>query len=596
MKFCNQCGHRLDDDKKFCTHCGAPAPSASANSAVPSHGNAPQPSAAASLPPMPHNTPQPQSNAASGTGQTTAATAATAATSTITTAAGANSKKRLTILIAAIVAAALVIAGAGFGTYKAQLWGGKTVPSPADLGLQKASDTHEFSAADVEYSLHQRGFKTVTKHAFSGKPKGSFISYRHIDPSKRYSTHKDTITLVASGGPGVPGGTQGKPVQQVRKSLDSMKVPVHYHKVIVGGQGTKPDTVVASYPAPGQPVTDDKTGIEVGVATTGKGVGYDVVGMGKDQAQQQYAGAGFNVTLRARFSSKKMLGKIVDSYPRPGSEANGGNLILYYGIDASGFDEAVKGKNVMHDDLYGSQDDPVGAAAPVQGRYCTNGGECIDFTDISDHTSMPATVSSEYPLKDTNDYGHGLLFCGAIQQPFCYDMNETKKPLYKQGSGAFELAPYNYSTGFFCGSTFVEGDAGSSCHNGQIPEEYNQEYADHPTGATHQMGPLYIYFPVGSDVSKVMDSGYFDKAYVAKAKKQKTPDTSRPFFIRRDKSLYKKTSVSISKIDTPNPFLPTYGGAESSLEPVKPAPSDETAYYLVDQPQLDWDSLPDLDQ
>ncbi|WEV58990.1 PASTA domain-containing protein [Bifidobacterium sp. ESL0728] len=524
---------------------------------------------------------------------------ATAAVATVTTAAKANSKKRLIIIIATIVVVALVAAGAGFGTYKAQLWGGKTVPSPANLGIAKSSKTHEFTAADVEASLHKRGFKTVNTPTFSGKPKGTFLKYRSIDPNKRYSTGKDRITIISSNGPGVPKGTKGQSVKKVVKTLADMNVPVHYHEVVVTDQKTPADTVVASYPTDGQAVSDTKTGINIGVAKQAKGVGYDIVGQDKDQAKQQYASAGFKVTLKPRFSSKARVGKIVDSNPKPGTEADGGDLTLYYGIDASGFKDAVSQENVNPEDNGIDFDGTtvVGDAAPVDGHYCTNSGKCIDFIHDPKMGDKPSVYSSEdVSTSKTNTFEKNLLFCGAIQQAYCSSSMETgTKPLYEKGSGAFELAPYDASTGFTCGNTFIEGDAGSGCVNGKQPSEFIPYATEHMSGAHYDMGPLYVYFPVGSDVSKVVNSNYFDKDAVTKAEKQKKIDTSRPFFIRRDKSLYDKTSLDVtSTMTTPNPFLPTFGTMDDTkLLPVKPAPSDETAYYLVEDPQLDWGSLPE---
>ncbi|WEV67400.1 PASTA domain-containing protein [Bifidobacterium sp. ESL0769] len=601
MKFCNKCGHKLDDDQKFCTKCGAPTPSASAGSDVhiPPRNNAPQPSDTVHVP-MPQNVPQPQgSTANSGTPavpDTNAAIPAppevtTTAPTAATTAVKTTSKKRLIIIIAAIVAVALVAVGAGFGTYKAQLWGGKTVPNPADLGVVKSSKTHEFTAADVEASLHKRGFKTTIKQTFSAKPKGSFIGYNNIQANKRYSTG-NPITVFASNGPGVPQGTHGQSVRKIQKSVASMGVPVHYYKVIVTDQKTPADTVIASYPADGQAVSDTKTGINIGVAEQGNGVGYDIVGQDKNQAQQQYASAGFNVTLKPRFSSKARIGKIVDSNPKPGSEANGGNLTLYYGIDASGFKDAVSGKNAYPNDSYAPADGLVGSAAPVTGKYCTTGSDCIDFTDNSSSPGeMPTTVSSEFPAQKSKDFGKTLLFCGSTQQAYCPTEDGRLQSLYTKGSGAIELAPYQTAIGYECGGVWQE-DGG--CVNGKFVGLDEPGGLGQMSGATYDMGPLYIYFPVGSDMSKVTGANYFDKDALAQAQKKKAVDTSRPFFIRRDKKLYDKTSIPMTSFSTLNPFAPTFAALSSQkLEPFKPAPSDETAYYLVEGPQLDWGSLPE---
>ena len=66
---------------------------------------------------------------------------------------------------------------------------------------------------------------------------------------------------------------------------------------------------------------------------------------------------------------------------------------------------------------------------------------------------------------------------------------------------------------------------------------------------------------------------------------------NRPFILRRDPKLYKKTQINIPPKDVysmPNPFIPTRGG-----KPVKfaPAPDDDNAYYLVEKP-FDMSKLP----
>ncbi|WEV46700.1 PASTA domain-containing protein [Bifidobacterium sp. ESL0690] len=584
MKFCNKCGHKLDDDQKFCTKCGAPAPSVPLPQGE-SQSNPPTPTSAGTVP-------------------TPANTVSTPAGPVATTAVKANATKRLIIIIAAIVAVALVAVGAGFGTYKAQLWGGKTVPNPADLGIAKSSKTHEFTAADVEASLHKRGFKTTIKQTFSAKPKGSFVGYHNIQANKRYSTG-NPITVFASNGPGVPQGTRGQSVRKIQKSIASMGVPVHYYKIVVTDQKTPADTVIASHPADGQAVSDTKTGINIGVAEQGKGVGYDVVGQDKGQAQQQYASAGFNVTLKPRFSSKARIGKIVDSDPKPGSEANGGNLTLYYGIDASGFKDAVSSKNVFANDKSSqsfSSDDLVGAAAPVEGKYCNESGKCIDLTNGTDTTGneQPRIFSSEAPetprsANGTYDFHHQLVFCGSMQQAFCSPETDPYA-LYTKNSGAFELTPYDSAFGFTCGNDLMLDGTGF-CIGGKhvYLDQAGQPgvSSDNLSGARYEMGPLYTYFPVGANVQKVTDSGYFDKDEVAKSAKQKAVDTSRPFFISRDKTLYDKTSLDFTSLETRNPFEPFGSVGKKPMEPVKPAPSDETAYYLVEDPQLDWGSLPE---
>lgn len=648
MKFCNNCGKRMDDDAQFCINCGAPAPETAAgvskngdtvgnnaNSSV-NHstpidnvgdtGSIPvptskQPSGTDSPIPMPsgwtpgssaQSSSTPSGSASPSSAQNAVPTgsapafipsnSAAATTTAAPTATQTRTKKTLIIVIAAIVVVALVASIVGFCTYKAQLWGGKTVPTPSDLGVVKSDKTDEFSAADVEKSLHKRGFKTVTKQTISAKPRGSFLKYSGVESSKRYSTSSQPITIVASSGPGVPVGTSGQPVQKVTDDLKAMGVPVHYYKVITNTDKTKEGTVVASYPADGHAVSDNKTGINIGVATSGDGIGYDVVGQDKDQAEQQYSGKGFNVTLVPRFSSKKMLGKVVDSRPLPGSAASGGNLTLYYGIDASGMNSAVRF------DPNNSDVNSTGVntgLAPVEGTYCTNDNKCITLspgTNSNEDAGRSWVKSSENDGDNTPDgtgTGHALLFCHSGGDPGCPANTDprkgTREELYYQNKDAFELMDSTISQ-ITCGTgTIPRWDPESTCVNGQIvPRGEDSSQNPSMSGASYEMKTHYVYFPVGSDVKGVVDSGYFDKSATAETAKEKDVDTSRPFFIRRDKNLYKTTKVNVPTLDTPNPFVPEVEEPGHKMVATKPAPSDETAYYLIDDPQLDWSSLPEF--
>ncbi|MDF7663162.1 zinc-ribbon domain-containing protein [Bifidobacterium sp. ESL0763] len=683
MRFCTNCGNKLDDDARFCTACGAAQPASNGNASnatdaqanqgtvppIPLPGNAGNASVHAddgqtahrltpAIPPVPQPAPglanrssittaqpalpspgsagQPSSQSApsstaSPSANTTSSAAATnapafipaaPATATATsrisgqpsaaTATQKLTKKRFIFLVAAIVAVALVAGLTAFGTHKAGLWGGKTLPSPSSLGIHKSKKTHAYSAKDVEQSLHNQGFETTTKPAFSGQPKGTFLHYDHARSGTRYNSRRNPITIVASRGPGVPAGTSGQPVQNVTNSLESMGVSVHYHKVITDTSKTREGTVLTTYPSDGQAVTDTGTGINVGVATSGDGVDYSVVGQDKDQAKQQYTDKGFHVWMAPRFSSKKMLNKIVDSQPKPGSPVTGGDLMLFYGIDASGMDKAVQGDKDNYS-VYAT-------AAPVGGTYCTKAGTCINLDETVSLSSSSYADSTDndpwFPIAsqvkssegtnsdsaDATGLGHDLLFCHNGGDPGCNsrarkDKYGTNNELYYQDYGAFELMDSSINQ-ITCGTSAVaRWDPTGICVGGQLTERNPYDLDPKMSGASYEMRTHYVYFPVGSNVKGVVDSGYFDKAYVDKAKKQKAVDTSRPFFIRRDKSLYKTTKVDVPSLNTLNPFVPENGGEHSEGSkpvPTRPAPSDETAYYLVDQPQLDWNRLPEF--
>ncbi|MCH3975869.1 PASTA domain-containing protein [Bifidobacterium tibiigranuli] len=507
---------------------------------------------------------------------TATATSATVTAAPVTAATAAVSPSRRMRIIIALVAVIAVVVAALFGTYQAGLWGGNAIPDPAGVSAGSKSGS---SAKEVSKALSQQGFTPKVTVQFSREKSGTFLGYKNVHAGQHY--RGTTVTVLSSQGPGVPKGTTGQSLSKAAAAVQDMGVPVAYKQVVVNDSKIKEGTVVASQPADGQPVTDPASGIKLAVAARGTGVSYDIIGTDKNAAQSQYGKLGFDVTLRPRFSAKNMLGKVVDSDPAPGTPAQGGALTLFYGIDASGMKDAVSIPSEP-----GFQD-PM--AAPVRGRYCNSKNDCIDFA--KDSARGNAVLSSEYqgPQSDTSSHIDDLVFCDNGQSFACSDDNQSNG-LFASNTGSFELLPYSTSKGFMCGNMYRPGGEGGNCIDGKWVTE-DVPSAGNWSGAHIDMGPLYVYFPVGADVSKVVASGYFDKQSVADAAKSKSVDASRPFFVRRDKTQYDSTSVSIEAWDQ-SPFIPW--SHNKPMPPVKPAPSDDTAYYLVDSASVDWDALPDV--
>ena len=63
-----------------------------------------------------------------------------------------------------------------------------------------------------------------------------------------------------------------------------------------------------------------------------------------------------------------------------------------------------------------------------------------------------------------------------------------------------------------------------------------------------------------------------------------------------DPKLYDKTTADMTN-NSANPFMPYNGyiGSKSDIVKMKPAPSDDTVYYLTVSIDLDWGELPDAD-
>lgn len=59
-------------------------------------------------------------------------------------------------------------------------------------------------------------------------------------------------------------------------------------------------------------------------------------------------------------------------------------------------------------------------------------------------------------------------------------------------------------------------------------------------------------------------------------------NTTKPFLIYRDPKLYDKTTADMAN-NSANPFMPYNGyvGSKSDIVKMKPAPSDDTVYYLT---------------
>lgn len=511
----------------------------------------------------------------------------------------------LAALIAAIVAVALVLVGAL--TYRAGIWGSKTVPQiavdGADISIDGRKGTSLATAVQVSDALRGQGFGTNVVQAYSAAKKGNYAGMTDQDGNAINTGDKvranTTINVVESLGPGVPKGTVGQNVDDAYNVVNTMGVDVHPKSVLVSQDSdVKEGTVVQSYPADGNPVEDTKQGIYLGVATkNGDGIPTDILGKGKAAVKKELEAKGYNVTLKPRFSSKQYIDKISGSNPTPGSTLESGDdVTLYYGIDSSKTWDVFTATDTSWP--WPIQKDPGDFVA---GRYCTNAGKCISL-DLSVYTrgnvtSESVAVNGQADGSDNATFSNRrLVACTGWQQACSSPAEAVKLPstdsllLYKQW-GMFEMFPFESIMTYYCGDTkAADGPPGNTCVNGQMKSwsELGDDYSKvKPSGDEYRMDDFYVYFPVGSDLQKLEDSGYFDADSLAAAKKQKAVDTDRPFIVVRDKSQYEQTTYPRSK---GNPFLPWRKGAF----PMKPAPSDETVYYLQED-ALDWDKLPDAE-
>ena len=675
---CKNCGADNDGGSRFCVHCGAPLTDVSAP--------APQAAAGPIPVPLPDNTmtvldhpPLPGSNdgsayrqpgvpassggagaptapGASQTGPTapgalpqavpgasgvpsapaapvapgaaTPPSGTTTATATLPNPSGKRGPNTLIIALVAVLLALIVAGVATFLTYRAEVWGGKSLPDPASIAAsvtdKNAKKASVIKAKDVTEALKAKGLNAKTVPVFSGEDRGVFLGYEGTNPGARVKAGS-TVIVQESAGPGVPKGTVGKDVNKVVNTFADMGVPIHYKKVVISSDSKTPEGQVSvTYPAPGVGLTDDEkdNGIYIGVASKGDGIPVDILGSDKNKAVSDLESQGYSVDSEPHYSSEKYVGKISGSYPAPGSTLSSGQSVtLYYGIDKSS-NMDVLSKTNSYDNikmasihasamigmycksevtdaakdcitLEQSSMNPFGATSPEDYQYLQiKGHEPEDKADVLGLTNFSQDVSGAMLESDSE---HGM----------SADKLPMKNHLLLKDWGMFEL--YAGMDLPNCGSKVMSASIGEYCVNGNYERASFDDGEMTPpagaengsTGMTYDMKDFLVYFPAGSDAESLDDSGYFDAAELAKAQKQKAVDTSRPYILVRDKSLYSETSVSVNLGKDVDPFVPTnrsINNYQNKMEPMKPAPSDSTVYYLVEQNgDLDWDSLPDAE-
>ena len=616
---CPRCGAANDAGYRFCGNCGAQLLTSDAT--VISGGTAPVSGGAmpgAQIPPvpLPGPVPLPEPPAAGASMPAAGAPPVSGGLGPVGSGSGASpavaAKRNRRPLIIAIAVAALIVVGAlvAFLTYRNEVWGGKTLPDPSSVASEVTDKNGKKSsvvkAKDVTEALNAKGLKAKTVPVFSGQDAGSFVGYAGVKQGERVKAGS-TVTVQESAGPGVSKDTVGKNVNKVVDTFAGMGVPIHYKQIIVTDTKKTPEgTVMATYPNPGQGVAKDEMndGIYVGVATKGDGFGADIIGADKDKAQSDLESQGYDVTMHPRLASKANIGKIVGSFPAPGSNvADGAPITLYYGIDASGVKDAYTddGSN----DLFngGGSGGMLGSSAVAAGTWCNNAGDCITFdTENEDADWGNGDIPYAHGKNDGIDYRRNgssdkLVSCDAVQQAYC--SSKQADYLLTGDTGAFELMPHQSITGYFCGDDTPRGGDGSffgGCTGESGFSGGTFDFDSVMKGAQYRMQDMYVVVPVGAKLDQVEANGYFDETALADAKKAKQVDTTRPFLLYRDPKQYDKTTVDITSMDMQNPFVPYdgYRGDKGGVTRFKPAPTDASAYYLVSTgSSYDWSSLSD---
>lgn len=505
----------------------------------------------------------------------------------------------LIVVISSLVTALLI--GLVVITYLVGWWG--TTRLPEATQLVTADQNGNVRADAVVKALKGKGIRAVKKDAFSGLPLGIFVAYEGHTPGDNVR-RGESVAVLSSSGPGVPAGIAGKKARDVSQELAKMGVSIHYKGVPVEDANKHPlGTVVTTYPSPGWGLTEGEhnSGIYVGVAiaSDGSSIPADVYGRDAETVETELTNRGYEVNSVAHLASRQNVGKVVGTNPSPGVALHSGQKVtLYYGVDSRGllqkYDQLMVKPN--RGSVTGSAPEELYSKATV-GRWCRNNGEClrIDDTDSQDYEVILAEGAFGQAV-DYNENVVKLYPCEHGVQSVC-TMDSDQNSLWKLGFGAYELIPTEYLFPW-CGNTLSGIDV-DGCQNGQVAA--GEDFKGVWSGAKWKIQDYLMVFPVGSQLKQVIDTGMFSSDELQKANKVKPVDGDRPFILHQDPKLYPETEKSADAgLNNPddssgweNPFLPGVAPREKGL--MKPAPSDETAYYLVEELTVDWNTLTDVD-
>ena len=477
------------------------------------------------------------------------------------------------------------------------------------------------NAQEAATKLRATGFTVRVVQEPNRRKKGSFVSLKGVKSGTQVKS-STTVTVVESLGPGMPKDVVGKTLESITSEVKAMDLPVKVYEVAAT---SKPGTVVATYPLPGQAFEksgdDDAMRIAVGVHSDKNVIPVDIFGRSKDEAKNKLANYGINnIEFKPRFSSRKLIGKIVASYPALGSEVTEENekVTLYYGIDAKDTKNSLT--TPLGTDSYSDLSPSTRIASnlgPMAGEWCTNSGKCIYlneyYPDNNDH-SYSKVLLEDHPMKlrsvaelpeetRINDNDLSLTnFSQDISATILFNSETPENDMMKNHLLSGDTGAAEFYEGHdlpSCGKVNnYEGSPNAFCVYGKYinPTDnsdqfedgnYIGSYDDAGTGLVYRMQDFFVLIPVNAKLEQLEKSGYF------RGTGKHTPDLNRPFILRRDPKLYSKTEIPIPDDREPgpdndtSPFVPT---KKHKAIPFAPAPDDDNAYYKVENP-VNWSDL-----
>lgn len=504
--------------------------------------------------------------------------------------------RNLAIVVAAVgvlvaVVAMLAVRMGWFSRMQSTEIDGQALPSIEQLAEELGVPEDEVTADQVDDILESRGWQTERSARLHREDEGIFLGYVGADAGDVVES-SSVVVIDESKGPGVPEGAYGRTPQAAADLVADMGVPVHIKKIPVLPNGDYAEgTVVLTYPMEGDALDADEKedGIYIGIASWDYGVPVELHGMKKDEAKNRLTSLGYEVSLEPHYYTEESIGKVYTSDPLMGSELKRGqHITLYYGVDASA------NEDLLLEETSGTRHLNYQVFKPMIGTYCKgeyseSSSDCIHLKDgLDDNGNGTTLVMSEGDSDETTDLHLKARFTFSVE-----DWKTETDLLITSGLGMFELF-HGYGNRQCGGKDLGAGITDFGCQNGS-PVRNTTGTFFRDTGSTYEMQEMLVYFPVGSDIEGLEQRGYFDDDALGAAGNEPSVDTTRPFILRRDPSMYDTTSVNADG-NANNPFLPPFG-VDASGEAMMPAVSGTSVYYLQEvSSSVNWEDLADYDE
>lgn len=219
-------------------------------------------------------------------------------------------RSKVPFIIGALIALIVVGGVAAAGTYMAEMWGGKTVPSV--VGLPQA---------EAEAALADKGFAAAVTQEKSDEAPGTVLAAAPDGGRAEEGSTVELTVAVARTVPAVAGLTQQEAVDLLAaEGLSSVEVTEEKSNEATG-------TVLAVAPEAGTALlSTDPVTLTVAVPFTVP----DVAGSSRDDAVAALEAEGYEADVQRYYTEDAEEGTAVSTDPEAGTELNSGSTVTLY--------------------------------------------------------------------------------------------------------------------------------------------------------------------------------------------------------------------------------------------------------------------------